>query len=344
MRKMRFASLWMAFAAITFFILLATALIMSVLAVFLFRFGYFSTHRGGPLVPILFLLILSAIVGASMFLLVGRIFIRPIRQLSEAAKEIAKGNFKISIEENNRIQEVNELASNFNLMVHELSGIETLRTDFVTNVSHEFKTPLSAIEGYATLLQDKTASDNERMEYTHMIIDSTRQLSTLAENILSLSRLENQEALLDKSVFRLDEQIRESILLLESKWAEKGIELVVDLEKANYIGSKNLLKQVWVNLLDNAIKFTPENGQVEVSLSIQENEITISIKDSGRGIESEEISHIFDKFYQSDKARKETGNGLGLALVKRIVDLSGGVIMVTSQYGTGSEFTVRLPK
>jgi signal transduction histidine kinase len=334
MRKIRFASLWMAFAAITFFILLATALIMSVLAVFLFRLGYFSAHRGGPLVPILFLLILSAIVGASMFLLVGRIFIRPIRQLSEAAKEVAKGNFMISIEENNRIQEVTELASNFNLMVHELSGIETLRTDFVTNVSHEFKTPLSAIEGYATLLQDNNASDNERMEYTHMIIDSTKQLSTLAENILSLSRLENQEDLLDKVEFRLDEQIRESILLFESKWTEK----------VSYIGSKNLLKQVWINLLDNAIKFTPEYGQVEVSLSIQGNEISISIKDTGRGIEPAEISHIFDKFYQSDKARKEAGNGLGLALVKRIVDLSGGTIIVQSQSITGSEFTVRLPK
>lgn len=343
MKQKRFPSLWVIFAVITFFVLLFTAFIIACIAITLFRLGFLAEYTETPLIPISFLLILSVIFGMVLFLFVGRIILQPIKQFSEASKEVAKGNFTIKLQENSKIKEVQDMAYSFNLMVQELSGIETLRTDFVTNVSHEFKTPLAAIEGYATLLQDKDMTDAERDEYAKMIIDSSRQLSTLTENILNLSRLENQEVVLDRKAFRLDEQIREAILLLENRWSEKNIELMVDLAKTSYIGNKNLLRQVWVNLFDNAVKFTPENGCIQIRLFRGENGITVTIADSGRGIEPAQLTHIFDKFYQADKARKETGNGLGLALVKRIVDLCGGEVKVSSQMGQGSGFTVTLP-
>jgi len=192
-------------------------------------------------------------------------------------------------------------------------------------------------------LQDKSVPESERDEYIKTIIDSSKQLSVLTENILNLSKLENQEVVFDKKEFRLDEQIREAVLMLENKWSEKEIDLIVDLSKVNYVGNKNLLRQVWLNLIENAVKFTPENGCIEIRLISIEDQITVKIRDNGRGIGESDIKHIFDKFYQADRARKQTGNGLGLALVKRIIDLCGGSIEVQSETEKGSEFTVILP-
>ena len=342
MKKVRFRSLWVAFAVITFLVLVATAILVMGIAFVLFRFGYLEGHQGGPLIPVMVLLVLSAMVGAVLILFVGRVLLKPIQQFGAAANEVAKGNFEIKVSERNRIKEVNDMAASFNMMVQELSGIETLRSDFIANVSHEFRTPLAAIEGYVTLLQDHSLPETDKAEYVQMIIGSTRQLSALTENILNLSKLENQEVVIDKKKFRLDEQIRETILLLESKWSEKNIELVVELEDVHFFGSKSLLRQIWQNLLDNAIKFTPANGRVEVHLAVQNQKAVVQIKDSGRGMEAEETKRIFDKFYQSDAARKEVGYGLGLALVKRISDLCGGEVSVESNPGEGSNFIVAL--
>jgi len=334
--------LWLYFALIVFAIMTVTAIAMVVVAFWAFRLGLWK-HNGNPLTPVIFLLFISVLIGTSLSLFVARKILKPINNFSKAAREVANGNFDIQLDEISRIKEIQELNRNFNLMIRELSNTETLRVDFVTNVSHEFKTPLATIEGYATLLQSDEISDVERRDYTKMIITSSQQLSILTGNILKLSKLAHQEVLLDKEVFRLDEQIREAILLLENKWSAKNIVMDINLFKIKYTGKKDLLMQVWMNLIDNAIKFTPANGTINVNLAFKQEYLVITVSDSGCGMDEIVLRHIFDKFYQGDTARQSDGNGLGLALANRIVELSNGKIEVTSKVDSGSSFAVRLP-
>lgn len=231
----------------------------------------------------------------------------------------------------------------FNKMVHEISNIETLRSDFVVNVSHEFKTPLATIDGYAMLLQDDDLSPEERQHYIEKILDSSQRLSNMSGNILLLSKLENQENVINCERYRIDEQIRETVLLLEYKWSEKQIELDIDLPSCNFIGNKSLLNHVWFNLIDNAIKYSRRGGTIRIFMQVDDKQISVSISDNGCGISKDTAKYIFDKFYQGDRARNTEGNGLGLALVKRIVDLCGGTITVMSEVNVGSEFRVILP-
>lgn len=191
----------------------------------------------------------------------------PISRLREATKEVAKGNFNVQLYENIKIEEFREMAKDFNKMVQELQGIETLRTDFVTNVSHEFKTPITAIEGYAALLQNLDLPAEEREEYAGKIISSTKQLSMLTNNILKLSKLENQEIIIEKTEFSLDEQIRQALLLLEPQWSGKQLDLEIQLAETGFYGSEELLMQVWINILGNAVKFSREYGNLSVTLT-----------------------------------------------------------------------------
>ena len=343
MKKKYKFSLWIYFAFIVFGIMLTTAMIMTFLAYALYQMGHLNQHNRSPLIPIIFLLFMSVIIGTSISLFVAKKILKPITNFSNATDEVAKGNFDIRIYEEGPIEEIRDLAKNFNTMVHELSSIETLRNDFIVNVSHEFKTPLATIEGYATLLQDSNLSDTEYMEYTQMIIYSARQLNTLSSNILSLSKLENQEIILEKELFRLDEQIRHAVLMLEPDWSSKDLALNINLIKTKYYGNESLLMQVWINLMGNAIKFTPHNGVIHINLWEKDLSLIFEIKDSGVGMDDSMIKHIFDKFYQGDSARKTLGNGLGLALVKRIIDLSDGSIVVESKVGEGTIFIIKLP-
>lgn len=235
------------------------------------------------------------------------------------------------------------MAESFNTMTYDLSHMETLRSDFVANVSHEFKTPIAAIEGYATLLQNPKLTREKHDHYVEIILDNSRRLSNLTSNILTLSKLENQEMILDNREFRLDEQIRKSILLLEGKWAPENIEFDMDLPKQMYYGSESLLSQVWINILDNAIKHSPANGLIHVTIQKTDTQIIVSITDYGNGMTEEVKKHIFEKFYQGDHSRKAEGNGLGLALVKRIVEICHGTVTLQSSPGKGATFCVRLP-
>lgn len=336
-------TLWVYFALIIFAIMFATAIIMVFLAALLFHLGHLRMREGNPLAPIIFLLFISVVIGTAISLFVANKILNPITKLSKAAAEVAKGDFSIQLNDGERIQEIRELTHNFNLMVRELSGIETLRNDFVVNISHEFKTPIAAIEGYATLLQDRGLSEKEHDEYTWMIIDSVRQLATLSDNILRLSKLENQEVTLEKDPFRLDEQIRQAVLMLEPEWSRKELDLRIELEKTICYGNEKLLWQVWVNMIGNALKFTPQGGIIEVRLFQDGQNIIVRISDTGDGMDENVQKHIFDKFYQADSARKSAGNGLGLALVKRILDLCGGQITIKSRVGEGTAFTISLP-
>jgi signal transduction histidine kinase len=343
MIKKKHKSLWWSFVSLMFFIMLTSSIILAVIAYLYISQGNSSIHGNNHFAPILIIMLFSLVTGTIITMFVGKRILSPITGFSRAAKEIAKGNFDIYLDESHRVSEINEVAHHFNIMVQELRSIETLRNDFVVNVSHEFKTPITAIEGYATLLQEKNITEEEHEEYTRMIVDSARQLSTLSGNILKISKLENQEVITEKKEYRLDEQIRQSLLLLESLWAPKQLTLNIELDNVLYYGNEELMMQVWLNLLGNAIKFTDEVGEISVSLTFDPNGIEAIISDNGIGMTKSVRKHIFEKFYQGDNARNAEGNGLGLSLVRRIINLCGGTIEVESVLGQGSTFTVRLP-
>lgn len=343
-RPKKIRNLWGTLVLMVFLIMLSAALLMALMSFLIVHSGIIDVGRFNIFWPISFVMIASILIGTVITAISGRKILTPIIDLSEAAKQVAKGDFSIRVaHEEHRVDVLGEMAVNFNRMVQELGGIETLRNDFIVNVSHEFKTLIAAIEGYATLMQDHDLSPKERQEYSRLIIESTRQLSSLSSNILKLSKLENQEYIVDKSQFGLDEQIRQALLLLEAQWNDKDINLDLDLEPVVFYGNEDLLMQVWLNLLGNAIKFTDRGGEIAVHLSTTGHAVTVTITDSGIGMTEEVMKHIFVKFYQGDKSRSAEGNGLGLPLVRRIVELCGGEISVESTPGEGSGFTVSFP-
>lgn len=231
---------------------------------------------------------------------------------------------------------------NFNKMVKELNSIETLQSDFIQNVSHEIKTPLAAIEGYAALLSASTRDEQNKL-YAEQILKSSRQLSTLTGNILKLSKLENQSIISEKKTFSLDEQIRQAVLSLEPIWSAKNIDIDLNLPEISFYGNEDLIFQIWTNLISNGIKFTPSGGLVSVKMTAEDSFVNVVVADNGIGMTEEVQKHIFDKFYQAEGSRSMEGNGLGLTLVKKILSLCDGTIEVTSQPDLGSKFTVKLP-
>lgn len=336
-------TLWGSFVISVFLIMAFSAFATTGIFVMMDKRGWITMAKRNPFVPLISLLFTAVLVGTVVSALVGHKVTQPVNKLSEAVKEIARGNFNVRMQTDKGLPEVREMLRNFNTMAQELSGIETLRNDFVVNVSHEFKTPIAAIEGYATLLQNGSLTDADREEYTRLIIESTQKLSMLTSNILRLSKLENQEIIPSKTRFSLDEQLRQALLLLEGQWTEKAIELDIELMPVMFYGSEELLQQVWLNILGNAIKFTPRFGTVSVRLIERTGQVKVTVSDTGIGIAQEIQPHIFEKFYQGDHTRAAEGNGLGLALVKRIVTLCGGDISVKSDTGEGACFTVTLP-
>lgn len=343
MKRKRHSTLWLWFTGVVFATITAVFLVVSVLWLLMFEAEAVPIDPRQRHIPIMLSFLVSLLIGVVIALFVGKLMIRPLQRISEAFDEVSTGNFSVRVPEDERINEIRDMAKKFNAMTRELSHIETLRTDFVANVSHEFKTPLSSIEGYATLLQSRGLSEEKRDAYISKILDNSRRLSTLSSNVLMLSRLENQEIVAGRSEFRLDEQIRRSILMLEDKWTAKNIEFDMELPCVMYYGNEGLLDQVWSNLVDNAIKHSECGGVIRIELSCSESEISVSVIDSGDGMSEEVRKHIFEKFYQGDPSHAEEGNGLGLALVKRIVDMCQGRIDVVSEPCRGSSFTVYLP-
>ncbi len=287
-------------------------------------------------------IIISLVIGSILTFFVSRIFFTPMARLSRSMRRVASGNFNIYLDTNSRIHEIRDIYNSFNLMVRELSATEILQTDFVSNVSHEIKTPVNAIEGYTTLLQDNSLTDTERQGYIDKILFNTERLSELVGNILLLSRIDSHAIQAKPSRFRLDEQIRASIVLLEPKWSEKNIEFDVELEEIEYTGNEGLLHHVWNNLIGNAIKFDPKDGFIRIRLRRINSSIVFTIDDNGPGIPAGAQNHIFEKFYQSDSSHKSEGSGLGLALVKHILDVSGGTVSTENLPEGGCRFTVVL--
>ncbi len=301
---------------------------------------YFDVQISIP--NLIWIVFVSIIVGGIVMSFISKRFITPLTNLSSAMNKVAEGDFETQIETESRLEAIQDIYTNFNLMVKELGATETLQTDFVSNVSHEINTPITAIDGYATLLQNTENIDEVENEYIEKILFNTKRLSELVSNILLLSKVDNKAIQAKKTTYRLDEQIRQSIVLLEPKWSAKEIDFDVDLDEIEYTGDESLMFHVWNNLIDNAIKFSPENGLIRMKLERADDKLTFTIEDEGCGISDEEKKHIFNKFYQSDSSHKSEGNGLGLALVKNILILCGGEISVTDAQNGGARFEVIL--
>ena len=295
-------------------------------------------------IPLLIQLnIFSLVIALIATHFLSKMFFDPIKELREGMQKIADGNFDTRLETKSTSDEIQEVFAGFNMMAQELGSTEILQTDFVSNVSHEFKTPINAIEGYTMLLQSTENIDETENEYIEKILFNTRRLSSLVSNILLLSKLENQSIQTHREKYALDEQIREDILALESLWEPKDIEFDVDLDAVRFYGNKNVLHHVWSNLLSNAIKFSPNGGTIKMRLYKENEKIVFLIEDNGPGLSEEAKKHLFDKFYQADTSHKEEGNGLGLALVKNIVSICDGEISAENLDVGGCRFTVTLP-
>ncbi len=271
---------------------------------------------------------------------------KPVKRIQEGIERVIKGDFTTRIEYIHGEDSGNEfdtIITGLNQMIEELSGVETLRTDFIANVSHELKTPLAVMQNYGTLLQNPELSDEQRIEYGKAIQEQTNRLSSLVTNILKLNKLENQQIYPNVEKYYLGEQLCECMLTFEALWEEKKIEIETDIDDEVLIeADKELLDLVWHNLLSNALKFTDENGKVTMSLHKDDQYVYVQVKDTGCGMSVETGKNIFKKFYQGDTSHATKGNGLGLALVKRVIDICGGEISVSSQLGEGSTFTVKL--
>ena len=271
---------------------------------------------------------------------------RPVKKITEATSQMIRGDFSARIEPVSKLgtdDSFNEIIACVNRMAEELSGVETLRTDFIANVSHEMKTPLAVIQNYGTLLQNPDLSEEQRIEYARAITDSSRRLADMMTNILKLNRLENQQIYPSPTTFDLGEQLCESLLQYEGVWEKKSIEIETDLAEGVLVSADaELLMLVWNNLFSNALKFTEEGGRVSLTLTADDDYATVRIADTGCGMTAEVGAHIFEKFYQGDTSHATQGNGLGLALVKRVVDIMQGEIGVESTVGVGSTFTVKI--
>ena len=290
---------------------------------------------------IIWLLIFSIIIGVTVSIVINIILLRPVVQLSKAMKQVAARDFTVRLKADSQIREIRDSYQSFNMMVQELEATETLQTDFVANVSHEFKTPINAIEGYATLLQG-SGEDPQQRGYVERILLNTRRLSTLVGNILLLSKVTNHAIPIAKSVYRVDEQIRQAIVLLEPQWSLRNVDFDVELEEVVWNGPENLMHHVWSNLIGNAIKFGPKDGMVHITLRQLESRLEFAVEDEGEGIPEEARQRIFNKFYQLDSSHKQEGNGLGLALAKQIIDTCDGEIRVEDG-AKGGRFVVLLP-
>lgn len=327
--------------SILFIMSLACTLSFTIICI-LYWIRFSPVVQMAPLVLIVAAFVITVLIGVTVSIFVSLRVISPIRQTIAATREIAKGNYHIRIDNSELSGEMLELVNSFNAMAEDLGGLELFRNDFIDTFSHEFKTPIVSIRGFARQLQKGDLTPEQR-EYVDIIAKEADLLVSMSSNTLLLSRLENQQLPDATTTFSLDEQLRLCILMLEKQWSAKNQEIIPELESVQITANEKLLQQVWINLLANAFKFTDEGGTVQISCIQHNNHVTVSVADNGIGMSPETMRHIFDKFYQGDTSHKADGNGLGLALVKRIVETSGGEVSVCSEIGKGSTFTVKLP-
>ena len=294
---------------------------------------------------LLFMSLISLVIGSALTVLLGKIPLSPINKLVNGMNNLADGNFETRLEYGGPIENhpaFVEISESFNKMAEQLQNTEMLRGDFINNFSHEFKTPIVSIAGFAEILESAELSEEERAQYISAIKEESRRLASMATNILELTKVENQSILTDVSHYNVSEQLRSALVLLEGKWSKLNIELDFDFDEYYISGNEEFIKQVWINLLDNAIKFVDEGGTISAKITPLENYLRIDISNTGTTIPVEKQKYIFNKFYQADESHSTKGNGIGLAIVKGIVELHNGSVSVKSENGL-TTFSVLLP-
>lgn len=294
-----------------------------------------------PVLLVILLVLVSAIIGCVLAVALYSLTFREFTQFEQAMNRVAKGDFSVTLPVSDESY-MHDLNNAFNAMVRSLQSIETLKTDFISDFSHEFKTPITSICGFAKLLKNPNVAEEDKQEYINIIISESTRLSQLAQNTLSMSKLDNSDGAIERRVYSLDEQLRHCAIIFQAETERRHIDISVIGDDAEYYGNEELMQQMWINLIGNAVKFTPEGGSIDIAVK-GGDPVTVSVSDTGCGMDEETKAHIFDKFYQGDKSRSSAGNGLGLAIVRKIVQLSGGGIDVVSAPGQGSTFTVTLP-
>ena len=324
---------------------LLTILAITLVAIYLFmHFGVISYEEiiGDGLWILLLFIVAGVLIGTGITVGISKLVLKPSWTLITGVRRLSHGDFSVRMDLGGAY-EMKELANNFNALAVELEKTQILRSDFINNFSHEFKTPIVSMKGLVELLKKDALSPEKRADYLKIIEEELDRLSNMATNILNLSKVENQTILTDVTEFNLSEQIRTCILLLEKKWSKKQLDLKLDFDEYYYRGNEDLLKQVWINLLDNAVKFAFEHGVVRVDISETADFIEVAVSDSGETIPKEEFENIFNKFYQKDKKALSEGNGIGLSVVSHIVKLHHGTVSVESENNL-TTFTVTLKK
>lgn len=325
----------------TFFIMSFTVLLEFIIISLLIYFDLISSKGPNLYFVIIGLSISSIFIGTLISFVLGRIPLQPVMKLIGGMQLLADGHYETRIHlGKNQIEK--DLTQNFNHLANELQNTELLRTDFVNNFSHEFKTPIVSIKGFAKILRTHTVSKEKENEYLDIITQEAERLSEMATNVLNLSKIEKQVILTNVVSLNVSEQIRNVIILLEKKWSEKDIQLDLGFDDYNIEGNEELLKQVWINLLDNAIKFCPHQGYIQIHIHPDNNNLSIAITNNGPQIPEKDLKRIFEKFYQADQSHASKGNGIGLSIVSKIVSLHHGEVHVTSDQLT--TFTIILPK
>ncbi len=328
-----------------FFIMVSAGVICVLIFNILDAFGLIKHIEVVPMLLPFIMLCACIIIGSILSAMLSGILLRPLNDLKEGLLKVSKGDFTVRLEENGN-SELSHIQESFNIMVKELGNTELFRNDFINDFSHEFKTPMVSVYGFAKQLKKGGLTKEQEQEYIDIIINESQRLINMSSNILMLSKLENQEIITDKKDFSLDEELRRCVLQLQGQWGEKNQEVIPDLCEITYYGNSGMLKQVWLNVIGNAVKYTPDGGTIEVKLDINpknEQEVRVRITDNGIGMDKATAERIFEKFYQGDSSHATGGNGLGLAMVKRIVELCGGRIRVKSEPDKGTQFTVYLP-
>lgn len=283
-----------------------------------------------------------AIIGGALSLITNRFLMRHVNEMFDGMERLAEGKYDTRLDLG-KARSFEVAADSFNQLAEQLENTEILRTDFVNNFSHEFKTPMVSIKGLINLLRSGRVPEEKRAEYLKIIEEEIDRLTVMTTNVLNLSKIENQTIITDKSRFNLSEQLRTCILLEEKKWSERELELSLDFDEYEIVASEDLLKQVWINLLDNAIKFSSHGGTLEVDIAEEGDMLSVSVTNEGKPISDEDKVKIWNKFYQAEKTKSKSGNGIGLSIVKRIVELHGGSVCVISENGKNT-FKAALPR
>lgn len=342
-------SLTFLFSLFVFIILLA-AVLVSAGIVFLVEFLVGSEATLDTWLVLLLMVVASAIIGTTLVFLLSKFPLNPINELINGMNRLARGDFSARLkfggilDNNSTFREISE---SFNKMAEDLGNTETLRVDFANNFSHEFKTPIMSIAGFARLLRQGNVTEEEKEQYLEVIEAESRRLSSMATGILKLTSVENQTILTQKKLLNVSEQIRSSVLVLEEKWAKKNITPVLDFDEYSIMADEGLLKEIWINLLDNAIKYSPADSEITVTVAEEKSYISVAISNTGDLIPEDKLDKIFRKFYQTDESHSSVGSGIGLAIVKRTCELHGGYVEVESCLVDGAPkttFTVYLPR